>query len=231
MGHMKYSLRSILVMGLGIVGFGNAGGAMAVASKKPRAHCKQNTSASSSQKTLPSSLEKKLKGPLFVVQQHDAHTMHFDVRLEIGGVLVSWAVPKGPSNNPAVKRLALPTEDHSYSYAAFEGVIPEGEYGAGTVMVWDIGWYENSKRHNGRLVPMKVCRQRGHIEVMLHGTKLKGGYALIRVSSKPEERWLLIKMRDEYVKKGTRLPLKRAKSALTGRTLQQIAQGDDNDAA
>ncbi len=126
---------------------------------------------------------KKTRGKkaIFVIQKHAARALHYDVRLEIDGVLVSWAVPKGPSMNPRVKHLAVRTDDHPMEYAKFEGVIPEGSYGAGTVMVWDIGTYKNIKTtDDGELVPMKECLKQGRVEVFLKGKKLEGGYALIK---------------------------------------------------
>src|SRR5258705_8902764 len=109
--------------------------------------------------------------PIFVVQKHDASRLHYDFRLEINGVLTSWAVPKGPSMNPADKRLAVMTEDHPLEYADFEGVIPEGQYGAGTVMVWDKGTYELEAD-----IPPDEQLTRGKIDVALQGEKLRGGF-------------------------------------------------------
>src|SRR5215813_112451 len=135
---------------------------------------------------------------IFVVQKHDASRLHYDFRLAVNGVLVSWAVPKGPSRNPAEKRLAIRTEDHPLEYADFEGVIPEGQYGAGTVMVWDKGAYKSEDD-----IPPAEQLARGKIEMTLHGKKLRGGFTLVRLG-KPStdrsqrERWLLIKRRDEY---------------------------------
>lgn len=175
---------------------------------------------------------------LFVIQKHDASHLHYDVRIEINGVLKSWAVPKGISTKPAEKHLAIPTEDHPLSYAHFEGLIPAGEYGGGTVMVWDIGTYRNIKKVDNKLLSMDRCLKRGRIEVWLDGKKLKGGYALIktagmkastktpdrrarRVSSDKKTYWLLLKMKDAHAAK----PIRNAtKSALTGRTMKQIAQ-------
>jgi bifunctional non-homologous end joining protein LigD len=114
---------------------------------------------------------------IFVVQKHDASRLHHDFRLEINGVLASWAVPRGPSMNPADKRLAVRTEDHPIDYADFEGVIPEGQYGAGTVMVWDKGTYEPEDK----LSPEEQLA-RGEINVLLHGKKLRGGFVLVRPS-------------------------------------------------
>jgi DNA ligase D-like protein (predicted 3'-phosphoesterase) len=134
--------------------------------------------------------------PRFVVQKHEASTLHYDVRLEADGVLKSWSVPKGPSTDPREKRLAMPTEDHPLEYADFEGVIQEGEYGAGTVIVWDTGTYDNlTKDKNDREVPVTRALDQGHVTVHLHGEKLSGGYALTRIRG---DRWLLVKTADEH---------------------------------
>ena len=122
---------------------------------------------------------KSVKAPIFVVQKHQATRLHYDFRLEIDGVLVSWAVPKGPSLNPSDKRLAVRTEDHPLEYADFEGVIPEGQYGAGPVMVWDMGTYEFEQ--DGSAAEQLA---RGELKFYLHGQKLKGGFALIRTGSR-----------------------------------------------
>src|SRR3984893_423454 len=136
---------------------------------------------------------------IFVVQKHSASHLHYDFRLAITGVLVSWAVPKGPSMNPADKRLAIRTEDHPLEYAKFEGVIPEGQYGAGTVVVWDTGTYDST---NNNIPPEQQLAQ-GKIDIVLHGVKLRGGFSLVRPGkaspeSKGRERWLLVKRRDQY---------------------------------
>src|SRR5919106_491906 len=135
---------------------------------------------------------------MFVVQKHDASRLHYDFRLAINGVLASWAVPKGPSMNPADKRLAVRTEDHPLEYADFEGVIPEGQYGAGAVMVWDKGTYEPEDG-----LPPEEQLARGKIDVVLHGEKLRGGFTLVRPRWRSAdrgegERWLLVKHRDQY---------------------------------
>ena len=132
---------------------------------------------------------------IFVVQKHAASHLHYDLRLEIGDVLVSWAVPKGPSMDTADKRLAIRTDDHPMGYATFEGEIPEGNYGAGKVKIWDSGTYENIKEKDGRLVPMKKCLKDGQIEVDLHGKKLKGTFALIKTKFGKGDSWLLVKMK------------------------------------
>lgn len=134
--------------------------------------------------------------PQFVIQKHDASNLHYDFRLEVGDVLKSWAVPKGPSTDPREKRLALPTEDHPLDYADFEGVIPEGEYGAGTVMVWDAGPYRNITGKEGESVSMEDALESGHVKIWLEGEKLQGGYALTRLGKGKDERWLLVKMDD-----------------------------------
>ncbi len=113
--------------------------------------------------------------PIFVVQKHDASHLHYDFRLEVDGVLKSWAIPKGPSTDPREKRLAVPTEDHPLEYAGFEGVIPAGEYGAGTVMVWDTGSFRNITEKKGAPVPLAEAVAHGHVKVWLEGQKLKGG--------------------------------------------------------
>lgn len=140
------------------------------------------------------------KGKLsFVVQKHRASRLHYDFRLELEGVLKSWAVPKGPSLNPADKRLAMMVEDHPISYFDFEGVIPEGNYGAGTVMVWDVGWWEPLGD------PVKMLRD-GDLKFRVHGKKLKGEFVLAHMRSRRQgskgNEWLLIKKRDEYAMPG-----------------------------
>jgi bifunctional non-homologous end joining protein LigD len=132
--------------------------------------------------------------PEFVVHEHHAKHLHFDFRLEMQGVLKSWAIPKGPSMNPAEKRLAIIVEDHSLDYGSFEGIIPEGQYGAGRVVIWDKGTY--------RLIEGSI--ESGRIEIMLKGKKLKGIFILARMNGKDKE-WLLIKKRDEYADSDFRL--------------------------
>ncbi|TLS45280.1 3'-phosphoesterase [Streptomyces montanus] len=164
--------------------------------------------------------------PHFVVQIHDASTMHFDFRLQVGDVLKSWSVPKGPSADPREKRLALPTEDHPLEYEEFEGVIPQGEYGGGTVIVWDHGTYRpTSHDRRGRPVPFEEALERGHGTFRLHGSKLRGEYALTRLRGGKGEAWLLVKTADERARPGeggTPDP-RRARSVRSGRTLRQVA--------
>ncbi|MFP3942838.1 MAG: DNA polymerase ligase N-terminal domain-containing protein [Alphaproteobacteria bacterium] len=169
------------------------------------------------------------KAPRFVIQQHDASTLHYDFRLEIGDVLKSWAVPKGPSTDPGDKRLAMPTEDHPLDYADFEGVIPEGEYGAGTVIVWDRGAYENITEKDGEIQPAEQALENGHLLIRLHGEKLRGGYALQRIGKGGGARWLLVKMDDEAADARRNPVSTEPKSVLSGRTLKEVErEGGDN---
>lgn len=161
-------------------------------------------------------------GRRFVIQKHRASRLHYDFRLEIDGVLKSWAVPKGPSTAPSEKRLAVETEDHPLEYVDFEGTIPEDEYGGGTVMVWDAGNYENIKEKDGQIVPMKTCYESGQIEVSLHGQKLRGGYALVKMKGRGEGNWLLIKMNDDEADARRNPTSTENKSAKTGRTMEEI---------
>jgi DNA ligase D-like protein (predicted 3'-phosphoesterase) len=160
----------------------------------------------------------------FVIQKHDASSLHYDFRLEVSGVLKSWAVPKGPSTDPRDKRLAMPTEDHPLDYADFEGVIPEGEYGAGTVIVWDTGSYRNLTQRDGDAVPIGRALEDGHAVVWLEGEKLEGGYALTRIAKGKGERWLLVKKDDERADARRNPVSSRPESAITGRTVEEVAE-------
>jgi DNA ligase D-like protein (predicted 3'-phosphoesterase) len=173
----------------------------------------------------PGSGKRSGSEPIFVVQKHDASHLHYDLRLEVDGVLKSWAVPKGPSTDPADKRLSIETEDHPLEYAGFEGVIPAGEYGAGTVMVWDMGTYRNLKKKGDDEVPMERCVENGHITVWLDGGKLKGGYSLTRFRKENSRQWLLVKMNDEEAAPGIDIISSEPRSALSGRTLVEITEG------
>ena len=165
---------------------------------------------------------KKNTGNLFVIQEHAASSHHFDFRLQVGDVLRSWAVPKGPSTDPSEKRLALPTEDHPLEYAEFEGVIPEGEYGGGTVSVCDTGEYELIEKGEARsTTPMDEQLQDGHATFRLKGSKIRGGYALTRIGS---DRWLLVKMADDEADARRNPVSTEPESVLSGRTLSQIAK-------
>jgi bifunctional non-homologous end joining protein LigD len=167
---------------------------------------------------------------IFVIQKHDASRLHYDFRLEMEGVLKSWAVPKGPSTDPAVKRLAMAVEDHPYDYKNFEGIIPEGNYGAGTVIVWDKGTYEPIEPVKGKKEQEKLLLKQlkeGSIKFILHGEKLKGEWALVH-TKQSENSWLLIKHRDEYASAGD--VTSKVKSVVSGKTLAQLekAMGDKN---
>jgi DNA ligase D-like protein (predicted 3'-phosphoesterase) len=169
-------------------------------------------------------------GPIFVVQRHDASSEHYDFRLEVDGVLKSWAVPKGPSTDPSEKRLAIPTEDHPLEYAEFEGVIPEDEYGGGTVMVWDAGPYVNLRQDDdGNEIPMPECVDDGHLTVWLEGEKLIGGYALTRTGSGDDTRWLLVKMDDDGADARRNPVSTEPESVLSGRTIDEIRDQERDD--
>ena len=131
----------------------------------------------------------------FVIQKHAASHLHYDFRLEDRGVLSPGPFLKGPSTDPAVKRLAMHVEDHPLDYAGFEGTIPQGQYGGGTVMVWDQGTFVNLTTHRGHLIPLSEGMAKGHIDFWLQGKKLSGGWSLIRMSQNPKQ-WLLVKMQD-----------------------------------
>jgi bifunctional non-homologous end joining protein LigD len=137
---------------------------------------------------------------IFVIQRHKASRLHYDFRLELDGVLKSWAVPKGPSLNPKDKRLAMMVEDHPYDYKDFEGIIPEGNYGAGIVEIWDNGTYadiENSPEEKA-VKNIRAGLKEGNLKFQLFGKKLKGEFALVKLKGKEDNSWLLIKHNDEY---------------------------------
>lgn len=157
-------------------------------------------------------------GNIFVVQKHRATMLHYDFRLEADGVLLSWAVPKGPSMDPSVKRMAVHVEDHPVDYANFEGVIPEGEYGGGTVMVWDNGIYGPENTTSVRHAVAK-----GELKFALLGQKLKGSFVLVRTR---DRQWLLIKHKDTYAKEGADIAETQPFSVLTKRTLAEIAEDE-----
>lgn len=169
--------------------------------------------------------EKAKSDLIFVVQKHRASQLHYDFRLEYNGTLLSWAVPKGPTLDPSVKRLAMQVEDHPIDYAKFEGVIPKGEYGGGTVMVWDIGTWTPEQRD------VEAALKKGDLKFTLHGKKLHGSWVLVRTrgfggSSKPT--WLLIKHRDKYGSDAD-ITATKPKSALSGRLLADIAKENGGD--
>ena len=168
----------------------------------------------------------RIKGPstelIFVVQKHAASHLHYDFRLEMDGVLKSWAIPKGPSMNPADKRLAIMVEDHPYSYKDFEGAIPEGNYGAGNVIVWDNGTYIIADENGLDKFENKLHSdlQKGHLSFILNGKKLKGEFVLVKLKTKQENSWLLIKSKDQYANDED--VLLQDKSVLSNRALENM---------
>lgn len=169
---------------------------------------------------------KRTDSLIYVVQKHMASRLHYDFRLEWRGVLLSWAVPKGPSLDPTVKRLAMRTEDHPVEYAGFEGVIPSGEYGAGTVMLWDRGSWEPDDPD------VDTSLQTGELKFTLRGEKLRGSWALVRTRGlgkvPSESTWLLIKHRDEYASIGD-VTEEAPRSVASGRSLADIARDEGGD--
>ncbi len=168
--------------------------------------------------------------PIFVIQKHDASNLHYDFRIEIDGTLKSWTIPKGPSTDPSEKKLAIPTEDHPLDYADFEGVIPEGQYGEGTVMIWDKGTFENIKEDDkGKAMSLKKSFEEGMVEIYLKGEKLQGGYALIKMKQgNLDGNWLLIKMDDEKADARRNPVNTENKSVKTGRTLKEIKEESED---
>jgi len=177
----------------------------------------------------PTGGEADIEKSRFVIQKHDASHLHYDFRLEMEGVLKSWAVPKGPSTDPDVKRLAIMVEDHPYDYRTFEGIIPNG-YGAGTVIVWDEGFYEladaNGKEKKTQDKELRNGIYSGKLHFVLHGKKLKGEYALIKTHGRGENAWLLFKVKDKYVSKED-ITLK-DKSVISKKTLAQLEKSTTN---
>jgi bifunctional non-homologous end joining protein LigD len=160
----------------------------------------------------------------FVIQKHAATSLHFDFRLELDGVMKSWAVPKGPSYDTSVKRLAMEVEDHPIEYNTFEGTIPKGEYGGGTVMLWDRGTYTSP---SGSVDDLRAGYERGDLKVELKGKRMHGGWVLVRIRrDEPGKRqWLLIKHRDEWADAKHDVVADEVTSVTTGRTMQEITDG------
>ena len=179
------------------------------------------TSEPAGAKTPRGAKAKKLS---YVIQKHRATALHYDFRLEWNGVLLSWAVPKGPSLDPSVKRMAMPTEDHPIEYAKFEGIIPEGEYGGGTVMIWDNGtWTAESPDVDAAL-------KKGDLKFRLDGRKLHGSWVLVRIRAREGGRppWLLIKHRDEFASKAD-IAEDEPRSVVSKRILAEIARDEGGD--
>jgi DNA ligase D-like protein (predicted 3'-phosphoesterase) len=164
---------------------------------------------------------RRRRAPRFVIQKHAATRLHYDFRLEVEGTLRSWAVPKGLSTDPRVKRLAVEVEDHPLEYADFEGVIGEGSYGAGAVIVWDAGTYRNLDEERS----MAETLDSGHGKVWLEGQKLRGGWTLQRTRGGAKPQWLVIKRRDEAADARRRPESTQPASVKTGRTVEQVAKG------
>ncbi len=162
----------------------------------------------------------------FVIQKHAASHLHFDLRLELDGAMKSWAVPKGPSYDPSVKRLAMQVEDHPIEYNEFEGTIPQGEYGGGTVMIWDRGLY--TAEDGGGVASVRAGYQRGDLKIVLAGKRMRGGWVLVRLKrdERPDKpQWLLIKHRDQYADEEGDIVATAKTSVGSGRTMDQIAAG------
>jgi bifunctional non-homologous end joining protein LigD len=172
-----------------------------------------------------SKAKRRQAGSVYVVQKHRASRLHYDFRLEFGGVLLSWAIPKGPSLDPSVKRLAMQVEDHPLDYAGFEGVIPEGGYGGGTVMVWDKGTWTAESEDTAEAL------ERGDLKFTLHGKKLRGSWVLVRTrgfGSRADKSWLLIKHRDRFASRKD-VTVEEPRSALSHRLLADIARDQGGD--
>jgi DNA ligase D-like protein (predicted 3'-phosphoesterase) len=165
----------------------------------------------------------KRKHPRFAFQKHSATSEHYDLRLEVDGVLASWAIPKGPSLDPRDKRLAMRTEDHPMEYLEWEGVIPEGEYGAGPMIVWDRGVFQNISEKRGEPLELADAIEKGDVKLFMLGEKIKGAYALVRTGPPSDrEKWLLIKKRDEGADARRRPTSSQPESVLSGRTIEQV---------
>jgi DNA ligase D-like protein (predicted 3'-phosphoesterase) len=162
----------------------------------------------------------------FVVQQHDARRLHYDFRLEADGVLISWAVPKGPSYDPRVKRLAIHVGDHELEHRNFEGVIPDARYGSGAVIIWDEGTYRNLTVRAGLNTPVTDAVRGGHLSVWLEGEKLRGGWSLTRTdrgdAAGDRESWILVKRADDRAEAGLDITAVAPESVRSGRRLSDL---------
>jgi bifunctional non-homologous end joining protein LigD len=164
------------------------------------------------------------RGLRFVIQKHAASHLHYDLRLELDGVMKSWAVPKGPSYDPAIRRLAMQVEDHPIEYNTFEGTIPQGEYGGGTVMLWDRGTYEPEA--GGGEDAVRDGYAAGDLKILMHGKRMQGGWVLVRMKREAgRAQWLLIKHRDEFATTKLDVTAAATTSVVTGRSMEQIATG------
>jgi bifunctional non-homologous end joining protein LigD len=206
----------------------------ATAAKKPaatrsaaptRALAEYNRKRDFSRTREPAGTVPRAKGKTlhFVVQKHAASHLHYDFRLELDGVMKSWAVPKGPSLDPSVRRLAMEVEDHPISYNTFEGTIPRGEYGGGTVMLWDRGTYE--AEDGGGVESLRRGYEKGDLKIVLHGKRLKGAWVLVRMQRPGRPQWLLIKHRDGTEDSRRELTEEYTTSVVSRRTMDSIAAG------
>ena len=193
--------------------------------KKSAALAEYNRKRDFSRTKEPAGTVPKARGKVlhFVIQKHAASHLHYDFRLELDGVMKSWAVPKGPSYDPAVKRLAMEVEDHPISYNSFEGTIPEGEYGGGTVMLWDRGTYE--AEDGGGVESVRHGYAKGDLKILMHGERLRGGWVLVRMNRPGRPQWLLIKHRDDEADAEVDITATHVKSVVSSRTMEQIASG------
>ena len=199
----------------------------AEAAEKPLAEYKRKRDFSKTAEPAGKAVGSRSKRALrFVIQKHAATRLHFDFRLELDGVMKSWAVPKGPSYDPAMKRLAMEVEDHPIEYNTFEGTIPKGQYGGGTVMLWDRGTYEPES--GGGDEALRDGYARGDLKIILHGERLQGAWVLVRMRRGEDGRaqWLLIKHRDENANPEYDVTAEVMTSVESGRTMEQIASHD-----
>jgi bifunctional non-homologous end joining protein LigD len=194
--------------------------------KRPAALAEYNRKRDFSRTKEPAGTVPKTRGKAlrFVIQKHAASHLHYDFRLELDGVMKSWAVPKGPSYDPAVRRLSMQVEDHPISYNDFEGTIPAGEYGGGTVMLWDRGTYDAAD--GGGAESLRRGYERGRLEIRMSGERLKGGWVLARMNRPGRPQWLLIKRHDGTEDPDLDVTEKHQKSVVTKRTMDQIAKGN-----
>jgi bifunctional non-homologous end joining protein LigD len=168
---------------------------------------------------VPSKRARRLR---FVIQKHAASHLHFDLRLELDGVMKSWAVPKGPSYDPSARRLAMEVEDHPIAYNRFEGTIPKGEYGGGTVMIWDRGTYD--AEGGGGAEELRRGYERGSLKLVFEGARMQGSWALVRMRrERGRAQWLLIKHRDRHARRTGDIVSDETTSITTGRTMEEIA--------
>jgi len=169
---------------------------------------------------------RRAKKLVYVIQKHRATALHYDFRLEWKGVMLSWAVPKGPSYDSSVKRLAMQVEDHPIEYNSFEGTIPKGQYGGGTVMIWDRGTYEAQSGEGADAI--RDGYKRGDLKIIMHGERMQGSWVLVRTRRDPRGRnqWLLIKHRDRLAMEGADIVAAVQTSVVSGRTMEEIAKGN-----